>query len=68
MFWQVNYVIDTGINYDKHLCVVRAKTVDDALEVAHEYAEKEQLGYDDVLLKEYTVATKLPTEGVIYSR
>lgn len=68
MLYQVNYVIDDGYEWKKHLCVVRAKTADDAMEIAYKYAKTEQMGCYDCLLENYTVVTKLPTEGVIYSR
>lgn len=68
MFWQVNYIIDNGYDWYRHVAVVKAENVDEAVSIMEEYVNKTYTRNDDVLLKEYTVVTKLPSDGVIFNK
>lgn len=69
MFWQVNYIIDDGYDWNRHVAVVKAENADEAVSIMEEYVNKTYTRNDDVLLKEYTVATKLPNnDGVIFNK
>ena len=68
MFWQVNYIIDNGYDWHRHIAVVKAENADEAVSIMEEYVNKTYTRNDDVLLKEYTVVTKLPSAGVIFNK
>lgn len=68
MFWQVNYIIDDGYDWNRHVAVVKAESSDEAVLIMEEYVKKTYTRNDDALLKEYAVATKLPSEGVIFNK
>lgn len=69
MFWQVNYIINNGYDWYRHVAVVKAENADEAVAIMEEYVKKTYTRNDDTLLKEYTVATKLPNDdGVIFNK
>lgn len=68
MFWQVNYIIDDGYDWNRHVAVVKAENADEAVSIMEEYIKKTYTRNDDLLLKEYTVATKLPSDGIIFNK
>ena len=68
MFWQVNYIIDNGYELYRHIAVVKAENADEAVVLMKEFVNKTYTRNDDMLLNEYTVVTKLPSEGIIFNK
>lgn len=68
MFWQVNYIIDDGYEWNRHVAVVKAENADEAVSIIEKYASKTYARNDEVLLKEYTVVSKLPDCGIIFNK
>ena len=68
MFWQVNYIIDDGYDWNRHVAVAKAENADEAVSIMEEYIKKTYTRNDDLLLKEYIVATKLPSDGIIFNK
>lgn len=68
MFWQVNYIIDDGYDWNRHVSVVKAENADEAVEITEEYINKTYTRNDEMLLNEYTVVSKLPECGVIFNK
>lgn len=69
MLYQVNYVIDDGYDWNKHVCVVEAKDKDDAKNIMEKYLkDNRMIRGENVLLSQYTVVTDLPSKGVIFNR
>ena len=44
MFWQVNYIIDNGYDWYRHVTVVKAENADEAVAIMEEYVKKTYVG------------------------
>lgn len=69
MLYQVNYVIDDGYEWKRHVGVVEAKDKDFAKSIMEKYLEDNRmLRGENTLLNDFTVVTDLPSKGVIFNR
>lgn len=66
MLWKVNYIIDTGYDWDKKVCIIKADSKEKALEILHSEISMKLRG-ERMILDEYTEITECESGVILYN-
>lgn len=66
MFWKVFYIIDTGYDWDKKVCIIKADSKEKALEILHSEIGMKLKG-EKMILDRYTEIIECDNDVILYN-
>ena len=65
MLWKLNYIVDTGYEWEKRVCIIKAENKEQALSLLHTEIETKLPG-ESFVLNKYTEISEYNKSPILY--
>lgn len=66
MFWKINYIVDTGYDWEHYVCIIKAESKEKALYILN-FEIGLKLKGERMILDKYTEITECDNDVILYN-